>query len=61
MSNESVEIERAPGAPTCELWDGRKARHGVTLVVTAEEAATLRQREPSAWIFKTPASKPDKE
>ena len=52
MSN--VTIKRTDGAPSCELWDGRKS-HGddrkapVPLVVTVAEAADLMQRDPTDW------------
>lgn len=51
MTEQLVQIQLAAGAPSCELWDGRKARQGVVLTVTAEEAATLMERDPGRWVF----------
>ena len=55
--SEQVVIERAPAAPSCELWDQRKARPGVALPMSVEQAADLYAREPGEWITKDPTAK----
>jgi len=59
MSAEFVQIQLAQGQPSCELWDGRKARSGDVLTITADEAKTLTEREPGRWIVR--AAKKEKE
>lgn len=50
MSKDTVKIVRAKSAPSCVLWDDRKAMPGGDpLDVSVAEAANLMERDPADW------------